>query len=198
MRAAMNPKKMVALIWVGVLLCIGTVVYSDSDSDPTSDPGQEMESDVFLRHVLEAGRFEFRQHESLICDMTAYCPGPCCNTGYVHVNGVRIRKDWSDRIAAASVRLHELHACGIGVAAVDPLLIPLGSIIIYDGKMYMALDVGSAIKGRRIDISVYTHEESVVFGIRRGRKIDVYIPRDPSSVIRYVQNSAAGKGERRT
>lgn len=50
--------------------------------------------------------------------------------------------------------------------AVDPDVIPLGSVVLIDGKEYIAEDTGSAIKGNIIDMFVGTEAESVVFGVR--------------------------------
>lgn len=50
--------------------------------------------------------------------------------------------------------------------AVDPEVIPYGSTVYIDGKMYVAEDCGGAIKGNKIDIYHNTHEEAVEFGIQ--------------------------------
>ena len=59
-----------------------------------------------------------------------------------------------------------------GVCAVDPSVIPLGSIIVIDGKEYSCEDTGGAIKGRRIDIAVPSHKEALELGTSRK---EVYI-----------------------
>lgn len=51
--------------------------------------------------------------------------------------------------------------------AVDPCKIPLGSIVIIDGKEYVAEDTGGSIKGNRVDICFASHEEALQFGRRR-------------------------------
>lgn len=51
--------------------------------------------------------------------------------------------------------------------AVDPTVIPLGSIIYIEGYGYfIAEDTGSAVKGRRIDVFVDTHKEALQNGKR--------------------------------
>ena len=45
--------------------------------------------------------------------------------------------------------------------AVDPKVIPLGSEVLIDGQVYIAEDVGGAIKGNRIDIYVNDHQEAI-------------------------------------
>ena len=50
--------------------------------------------------------------------------------------------------------------------AVDPKVIPLGSQVIIDGKIYIAEDVGGGIKGNRIDMYFPTHQEALNWGIK--------------------------------
>lgn len=48
--------------------------------------------------------------------------------------------------------------------AVDPSVIPLGSIVEIDGARYVAEDTGGGIKGNIIDIFFSTHDEAVEYG----------------------------------
>ena len=48
--------------------------------------------------------------------------------------------------------------------AVDPNVIPLGSIIEINGANYVAEDIGGAIKSNRIDIFFNSHSEAREFG----------------------------------
>ena len=50
--------------------------------------------------------------------------------------------------------------------AVDPNIIPYGSKVMINGHVYTAEDTGSAIKGKKIDIFMDTHEEATIFGLR--------------------------------
>lgn len=62
---------------------------------------------------------------------------------------------------------------GYGVVAVDPTVIPLGKRLYIEGYGYaIAGDVGSAIKGLKIDLGFNTYREAVNFGVR---KVRVYI-----------------------
>ena len=49
--------------------------------------------------------------------------------------------------------------------AVDPNVIPLGSIVIIGGQEYIAEDIGGAIKGMRIDKFMLDHQEALNAGI---------------------------------
>ena len=56
--------------------------------------------------------------------------------------------------------------------AVDPDVIPYGSIVIINGKEYEAQDTGGAITGSRIDVYFDSHEEALKFGRQAA---DVYL-----------------------
>lgn len=55
----------------------------------------------------------------------------------------------------------------VGMIAVDPKIIPLHAKVTIDKKVYYAKDTGSAIKGKRIDIFMPTHEEAKKFGRKK-------------------------------
>ena len=56
--------------------------------------------------------------------------------------------------------------------AVDPSVIPYGSIIYINGHRYIAEDCGGAIQGNRIDIFFESHERAEEFGVQTA---DVWI-----------------------
>lgn len=58
-----------------------------------------------------------------------------------------------------------------GVIAVDPKVIPLGSEVQIEGKIFFALDTGRAIKGNRIDIYIPSHSQALKFGVKKGIKV---------------------------
>ena len=58
--------------------------------------------------------------------------------------------------------------------AVDPTVIPFGTKLKIDGKLYVAQDSGSAINGNRIDIYIEDHKEALRFGVQ---KAEVYVKR---------------------
>ena len=83
----------------------------------------------------------------LVLEATAYDPGPGSCGKY------------ADGYTAIGVRATR------GVAAVDPKVIPLGTRLYVDGYGYaVAADVGSAIKGQRIDLCFDTEREALAFG----------------------------------
>ena len=66
---------------------------------------------------------------------------------------------------------------GPGIIAVDPRVIPMRTKVYVEGYGYaIAGDVGSAIKGNRIDVCFNTVREALNFGRRRVR---IYILENP-------------------
>ena len=100
--------------------------------------------------------------ESLgIFKLTAYCPcGKCCGkwgeNRPVDENGDEIV------YGASGARLIE----GVSVA-VDPSVIPYGSVLEIDGCKYKAQDCGGAIKNNRIDVYFDDHQSAVEFGVKQ-------------------------------
>ena len=67
----------------------------------------------------------------------------------------------SDGITASGTKA----TAGRTIAA-DPDVLPMGSVVIIDGHTYTVEDVGGAIKGKRIDIFMDSHEEALQAGVR--------------------------------
>lgn len=116
--------------------------------------------------------------------ITAYCPGRCCNTRYT-MTGV---EDFTDCTAVGGLTLSSLLENGINVAAVDPAIIPLGSIIKYNNTYYVALDTGSAIKGFTLDILVPQHAQAHDFGVQYSQDVEIFIPENPKEVIASLRD----------
>lgn len=50
--------------------------------------------------------------------------------------------------------------------AVDPSVIPYGTVLIINGREYVAEDSGGVIKGNRLDIYFDSHESALAFGVQ--------------------------------
>ena len=62
----------------------------------------------------------------------------------------------------------------LGVVAVDPAVIPLGSVVWVPGAGYnLALDTGGAIKGAKIDVYFKDRDKALAWG-RREVKVRIY------------------------
>ena len=83
-----------------------------------------------------------------ISRITAYCPCRECSDDY----GTQTA---TEAVATEGVTI-----------AVDPKVIPYGSIVLIDGKEYIAQDCGSLIDGNDIDIYFDTHAETDQWGVR--------------------------------
>lgn len=87
-----------------------------------------------------------RKEKQYIYTLTAYCPCvKCCGK--------------SDGITASGVKAVQ----GVTIAA-DTSVLPFGTKVEIDGKVYTVQDRGGAIKGNRIDIYFDSHEEALKFG----------------------------------
>lgn len=81
--------------------------------------------------------------------ITAYCPcSRCCGK-------------WADGLTASGVPAVP------GVIAVDPQIIPLGSVVMIDGQEYRAEDTGSGINENRIDIYMNNHNDALDYGVKQ-------------------------------
>lgn len=80
------------------------------------------------------------------CIVTAYCPcEACCGA-------------WADGLTAAGLPAEP------GIVAVDPEIIPLGSVVVIDGQKYLAADTG--VSGLHVDVCMTDHEAAAAFGVR--------------------------------
>lgn len=106
--------------------------------------------------TLYTSRGSFRYIEMKTMKATAYYPGP----------------ESCGKYAAYGVTYTGKKA-GFGLVAVDPKVIKLGTKLYIEGYgKAEAADIGSAIKGNRIDLCYETFREAAMFGVK---KIKVYI-----------------------
>lgn len=81
--------------------------------------------------------------------LTAYCPCSKCNG------------KWAGGITSTGAKAKANHTI-----AVDPKVIPYGTVVLINGQSYIAEDCGGAIKGNKIDIFFDTHTEASNFGVQ--------------------------------
>lgn len=86
--------------------------------------------------------------------LTAYCSCTKCCGKYASDN------------TATGVKAKANHTI-----AVDPKVIPYGTTVMIKGKLYVAEDCGSGIRGKRIDIFFDNHSDALDFG---RQKANVY------------------------
>lgn len=92
--------------------------------------------------------------------LTAYCSCyKCCDE---YALNRPIDENGNEIVIGAS---QEVLIPGYSIA-VDPRIIPYGTVVFIDGKEYAAHDCGGAIKGNRIDVYFDEHQEALEFGIQ--------------------------------
>lgn len=96
------------------------------------------------------------QTKTMLVVATAYCScTKCCGK--------------SDGITASGKKAKANHTI-----AVDKNVIPLGTVVLINGKQYVSEDTGGAIKGNRIDIYFDSHEQALEWG-RQQIEIEVLL-----------------------
>ncbi len=99
---------------------------------------------------------------TLLCKLTAYGPG---------YESTGKRPGDPGYMVTASGKM----ATPKRTIAVDPKLIPMGSLVYIDSIGYrVAEDVGGAVKGEHIDVYFPSDNEAVRFGVRRNVKVIVF------------------------
>ena len=80
------------------------------------------------------------------CTVTSYCPcSICCG-------------QWADGLTATGIPAVP------GIVAVDPEVIPLGSVVVIGGQRYLAADTG--VKGLHVDVCAGSHQDAKNFGVQ--------------------------------
>lgn len=103
--------------------------------------------------LASASRSTAANGSTIYCEVTAYTGGGITATGLVPVS-------------AASA--------GRGIVAVDPRVIPLGSLVYVEGYgEAIAADTGGAVKGNVVDIYVDSYSEAVNWGRRHGVAVSI-------------------------
>ena len=111
-------------------------------------------STVSLKTSSTAGILTGKQGESLgIFHITAYCPCNECSEGY------------GTQTATGAV------ATPNRTIAVDSSVIPYGTKVVIDGKIYVAEDCGDAIKGKHIDIYVENHKDTEADAVNGDKEV---------------------------
>jgi 3D (Asp-Asp-Asp) domain-containing protein len=151
----------------GLCILIGFVIgsipitcLSESDQTPKEEMYIEEDETEIIRwkqdteevYVEELEIETTQQGSSLVSlgefKLTAYCPcKKCCG------------KD--DGITATGTQATQGRT-----VAVDPKVIPYGTILVINGHEYVAEDCGGSIKGNKIDVYFESHEEALEFGVQ--------------------------------
>ena len=134
------------------IMTVPAVMAKEVDLE-VKEPATESEVEIVIEETPQDEYLgEFR--------ITAYCScEKCCDSWSLnrpkdeHGNEIVIGASGKELISGYSV-------------AVDPKVIPYGTILVIDGKEYMAADCGGAIKGNRIDLYHDSHQDALEWGIK--------------------------------
>ena len=92
--------------------------------------------------------------------LTAYCScSKCCDQ---YALNRPVDENGNEIVIGAS---GEVLQAGYSIA-VDPRVIPYGTVVIINGKEYEAQDCGGAIKNKSIDVYFNNHKEALEFGVQ--------------------------------
>ena len=139
-----------------------------------------------LENILLSSQFKKATRKVIPVEVTAYCTQACCNSGFVIENGESVFRDWSNMVAAGNTKIDVLMAAGIDIVAVDTSVIPFGSMIRYEGKLYAALDRGSLIRGNSIDLAMRNHDIANMFGRKKNEMIEIIVPQNPQQALSVI------------
>jgi 3D (Asp-Asp-Asp) domain-containing protein len=100
---------------------------------------------------------EITDHSVGICEITAYCTCVDCCGIWSKDHPIRQGTDYVQYTKSGTVPTEGR------TVAVDPDVIPIGSIVIIDGVSFIAEDTGN-FSGKTVDIYFDSHEEAKLFG----------------------------------
>lgn len=143
--------QMIAVIGMAAALVITIFSYKSNERPRIEEPSEiAIIEEVKPRKKIEPATEETTEVINLgEFRVTAYCSCPkCCG-------------EWADGITATGTVATEVRTI-----AVDPDIIPLGSVVEIDGSEYVAEDIGGSIKGNRVDIYFSDHNDALAWGVQ--------------------------------
>lgn len=132
------------MISSGIIAALG-LALSTATAEPVKLPQQPVIVKEAQVELMSLGEFR----------LTAYCSCTKCCGKWANnrPNGVVIGASGEELTPNYSI-------------AVDPDVIPYGTIVIIDGKEYKAQDCGGSIKNNRIDVYFNNHNDALKFGVQ--------------------------------
>src|SRR4030066_232412 len=128
------------------------ITYSAGSHEENNDINITIFNNEKMTKELESKLNKYKFFNHMVVSATGYCNCELC----INVPA------WRDGTTKTGVIARS------GIIAVDPDVIPLGSVVWIEGYgVYLAEDVGSQIKGFEIDMFFDTHEEALAFGRKR-------------------------------
>ena len=152
-----NSKPVFIAIFIVIIICIlgyfvGTS-YANGNSRITSLSTTMDTVKHNIRHTETSNSMGREQWQTVQMRVTAYCPCPKCCGSY------------SDGITASGRKI----SSGDRFVAADKMY-PFGTEMIIpgykSGKAVKVLDRGGVIRGNRLDVFFYSHQEALEWGVR--------------------------------
>ena len=153
--------KLIKKILIVILIVVCMVLMSISPSEPKGDLTPYMTDVVYIpSKVYARGKAKVVKKKTLKQEyeylgkftLTAYCScSRCCGK-------------WASGNTASGKKAEANHTI-----ATDPKVIPLGTEVVINKKIYVAEDTGGAIKGNRIDVFFDSHSDALDFGRQKAK-----------------------------
>ena len=150
-------------------LILGALTYGKAETEQVAVklnnavPTAKYADEIIIEKLQSSKKSNYEYIGTFTC--TAYCPcGQCC--GMYAYNRPK-DENGNDIVYGASGQVLTPRKS----VAVDPSIIPFGTVLIIDGEEYIAQDTGG-FHGYHLDFYFATHDEALAFG--RQTK-DVYI-----------------------
>ena len=159
--------------FVGMFIMIVSFIPMPDEEVPKAEMFIDEQTGVLYSEIIEnevfhveqcevaeetTGRVKEKKSKIQTFELTAYCPCEICCGEYAKNRPI---DENGNPIVYGSTG--ERLTSGYSIA-VDSNVIPYGSEVIIDGKVYKAQDCGGAIKGNRIDVFFDNHQEALIFG----------------------------------
>ena len=143
-----KKKKVRRIIFLWVMFFLLGILLGNLVTRALGDKQETAKADVIeIQTIAEPNEPKLKSLG--VFKFTAYCPcRRCCGK-------------WANGITATGTIATEGRTI-----AVDPKVIPLGSVVVIDGHEYIAEDVGGSIKQNRIDLYFNNHKAALNFGVQ--------------------------------
>lgn len=153
--------RLIKIQWLLILALIVALIISfvtrpsasvpdEPESSPVRVEAPEPITETAAPELIELGEFK----------TTAYCTCVKCCGIWSAEHPSRVGTDYVQRTKSGTIPTADR------TVSVDPDVIPLGTVLIIDGREYIAEDTGSAVKGNVIDIYFDSHELAVEYGVQ--------------------------------
>jgi len=158
-------KKIILTAFITTLLILLLSMRKTAAVEPVTEPTTKPVKEIAIVEPVEVDTVTETPTEPELVSigefrLTAYCScSKCCGKW---AKDRPVDSAGNELVYGAS---GELLTAGYSIA-VDPTVIPYGTVLLINGKEYEAMDCGGAIKDKRIDVYFNDHDEALEFGVQ--------------------------------